>query len=745
MAAVALMKAPLSRAASATWNGNAAVGVAGDGVSWSNPDNWTTDGIVDAAPSNAAPGDDLTFGGGTVGQINLQANRVANSLTFTAGFTLVGGGNTLAVATGDVTVNSAISAVIDAQVTGSSVFTKLGGGTLTLEDGDAASGGINVSAGTLAISDLAIASGAISVASSSAIEFGADDTVNGSIASYGAVSILSGSTVSFTSNADSYTQSAGSLTVGGQLLLAGSTFNDDGGTVSGTITLNVDKNMDEPTLVFGSGSESGGTFLFDGFGANISGSLVPSGAAVQFQPSPASYSGGFLSFTTADVTNAGNLQFIGAPSVSETTGITGTLTNTGSISFSAVGSPSGNADYFAGTLNNSGTLTVGAPVVFQEGGLSNSGTVTIAAGQTLNLEEVVFSQTAGSILVAGGATLNAGEGAVEMNGGTITLAADTASPGRMLIDYLMFNAPSGTATIATGPVGAGQSPGYVDLEGATAIFDVSRGTATDDVVISASMTDGAIEKTSAGIMLISGQNSYSSATVDGGTLVIGAAGALPAGAGVTIGAAGTMRFAPNIGGQAISSLAIAGGGKLDVDNNHIVLSYGASDPISSIRGLLVSGYNSGNWNGIGIDTSAATGSKYGLGYADGADGGISGITSGQIEVKYTLYGDTNLDGAVNSIDFGDMAANFGKSGKVWDQGDFNYDGVVNSIDFGLLAANFGKSLGSSGDVVSATDWEALDAFAAANGLMADVPEPFSVGVMAAAGIMVLMRRKRRRE
>ena len=110
--------------------------------------------------------------------------------------------------------------------------------------------------------------------------------------------------------------------------------------------------------------------------------------------------------------------------------------------------------------------------------------------------------------------------------------------------------------------------------------------------------------------------------------------------------------------------------------------------ISSIRGLLVSGYNSGNWNGIGIDTSAATGSKYGLGYADGADGGISGITSGQIEVKYTLYGDTNLDGAVNSIDFGDMAANFGKSGKVWDQGDFNYDGVVNSIDFGLSGGEF---------------------------------------------------------
>ena len=59
-----------------------------------------------------------------------------------------------------------------------------------------------------------------------------------------------------------------------------------------------------------------------------------------------------------------------------------------------------------------------------------------------------------------------------------------------------------------------------------------------------------------------------------------------------------------------------------------------------------------------------------------------------------------------------MAANFGKSGKVWDQGDFDYDGVVNSIDFGLLAGNFGKSVGSNADVASAADWAALDAFAA---------------------------------
>ena len=72
-------------AATATWDGNSAVGVVGDGVNWTNPNNWTTNGVVDSLPPNTLPGDDLTFGGGTVGTINLQGNEFANSLTFTAG------------------------------------------------------------------------------------------------------------------------------------------------------------------------------------------------------------------------------------------------------------------------------------------------------------------------------------------------------------------------------------------------------------------------------------------------------------------------------------------------------------------------------------------------------------------------------------------------------------------------------------------------------------------------------------
>ena len=69
--------------------------------------------------------------------------------------------------------------------------------------------------------------------------------------------------------------------------------------------------------------------------------------------------------------------------------------------------------------------------------------------------------------------------------------------------------------------------------------------------------------------------------------------------------------------------------------------------------------------------------------------------------------------------------------------------VVSAIDFGDLAANFNK--GASGAAVGpgALSDPALVAFAEANGLMADVPEPASAGILAAATFATLARRRRR--
>jgi autotransporter-associated beta strand protein len=263
---------------------------------------------------------------------------------------------------------------------------------------------------------------------------------------------------------------------------------------------------------------------------------------------------------------------------------------------------------------------------------------------------------------------------------------------------------------------------------------------------SGSITGSAhLDKNGSGTLTLSTVNSYTGGTaVDGGTLIEGVNGALPTNQALEIHNAAVVQLATDTGATILSSLYISSGATLDITNNHVLINYGSSyDPISTIVSYLTLGYNGGSWNGEGINTSAATGTKFGVGYADSADpGNPAGLASDQIEIAYTLYGDTNLDGAVNSIDFGNLAANFGKSGKIWGLGDFNYDGTVNSLDFGLLAGNFGKSVGSAADVAGSADWAALDAFAAANGLLAEVPEPGAFALFLVGAAAMLTRRQR---
>ncbi|MGA2443219.1 MAG: PEP-CTERM sorting domain-containing protein, partial [Tepidisphaeraceae bacterium] len=218
---------------------------------------------------------------------------------------------------------------------------------------------------------------------------------------------------------------------------------------------------------------------------------------------------------------------------------------------------------------------------------------------------------------------------------------------------------------------------------------------------------------------------------------------------------GTLKLATGVSGGSgpaitsaidLTSLSITGTGVLDVNNNHVIITYGATDPFSTIAGYIKSGYNSGGWNGPGIISTAAltptNGLAYGVGYADGADGLVSGLSSGQIEVAYTLLGDANLDGLVNAADFTILAANFNQPVTAWDQGDFNYDGLVNAADFTDLAANFNQSDSSA---ASAGDVAALDAFAAANGIsLANVPEPGSIALLG-LGSLGLLRHRRRKD
>jgi len=196
----------------------------------------------------------------------------------------------------------------------------------------------------------------------------------------------------------------------------------------------------------------------------------------------------------------------------------------------------------------------------------------------------------------------------------------------------------------------------------------------------------------------------------------------------------------------LSALSISNGGVFDITNNHLYINYGTgSDPIASIAAWIASGYDGGSWKGPGIISTfaQANSGSYGIGYADSADpGNPANLASGTIEIMYTLLGDANLDGKVNGTDFNLLAANFNQSVTAgWDKGDFNYDGKVNGSDFVLLAENFNQFASQSD--VSAADVEALDTFAAANGIsLVNVPEPASMGLCLLGVIGVVGKRRR---
>jgi hypothetical protein len=234
----------------------------------------------------------------------------------------------------------------------------------------------------------------------------------------------------------------------------------------------------------------------------------------------------------------------------------------------------------------------------------------------------------------------------------------------------------------------------------------------------------------------------SSLAINGGNIILAA--------GTTAGTGSAGHPASNVN---ITSLTIASSSLFDITNNHIIIDYGSSDPLSTILGYLKTGYNNGGWNGTtGIISSSAQtltkGLKYGIGWADGNDktGNVAGLSSGQIELKYTLLGDANLDGTVNGSDFSILAANFGLGVTNWDQGNFLYGSSVNGSDFSALAANFGQGDSGADVSVSQADINALDSFAVANGLplptFANVPEPVSTALFLVAAGGFFTRRRR---
>jgi hypothetical protein len=542
-------------------------------------------------------------------------------------------------------------------------------------------------------------------------------------------------------------------------------FNQTGGT-NESEAINVGGNADGS----GSYSLSGGNITITNIDAPTDQAIlvigdVGTGTFVQ--------SGGVVTITGVIPSFPGNTHFA-ALIVGFMTGGTGTytLSDGGTLNDTTGGFVglfgTGTFDQTGGTATFSGT----------GGGFANNN-LALALGGTGGLRDSPFAPGVGYYNLSGGELDVLNNEDIGADGtGTFTQTGGTHSIGTGDNLYIGSDADifgdignglyslSGTGTLTVGGnMYVGGSPD--NGAGGTGAFSVSGGEATIDGTLEIWNTAGTSVTISGGSVTAGNTINMATITQTGGTSNLGAltsTGSISVGNSsgasasmtvsalqqnsVTINSTGSVKVTGG-SANAIDSLTINGSGKLDLTNVELIVNYAPGTQASvdaAIRGYLVSGYNGGTWTGAGIDSSIAAlpanNSAYGIGYADGADDVVTGLSSGQIEVKYTLYGDANLDDVVSGDDFSILVGNLGKSAAAWDKGDFNYDGVVSGDDFSLLVGNLGRHSNGPDVILPASDFAAIDAFAAANGLMADVPEPTSGGIIVLTGMSALICRKR---
>ena len=117
----------------AVWYGDGVVGTAGDGINWSDPNNWTVAGVNDKLPAVGPPGDNVTFvSAPTIGSIDLGTNRTINTATFQAGYALTN--HTLTITTGQIDVDPSVEATIASDLASGvpAGILKQGSGTLVI-------------------------------------------------------------------------------------------------------------------------------------------------------------------------------------------------------------------------------------------------------------------------------------------------------------------------------------------------------------------------------------------------------------------------------------------------------------------------------------------------------------------------------------------------------------------------------------------------------------------------------------
>jgi fibronectin-binding autotransporter adhesin len=588
---------------------------------------------------------------------------------------------------------------------GQNAIVKAGNGTVNLfNSANSWSLGTTVTAGTLGIHTNSLPGNGATVATNGTLQFNQDfdGTYNGTITGSGNLSKIGSGTVTLTQN-NTYVYTT-SISAGTLSISSDSQLGVDGSAGAVWVQLNA----------AGSGFTTEPSIAISGAGA---------GAA----------STAYLGVNALAIATRGT-GYTSAPTITfSAPQLPGGVAATGTVGFDAT-----NKTITSITLTSPGSGYTSLPTaLLSNGGATTQGTVTISGMAIQSLLTTPGTGYAGlplpSIAITGGggtgASLQDGLiGLLNLDGGTL----QTNQPLNSARNVMLTNTTSAIDTMANNAVFSGR------FFGTGSLTKLGSGELT---LSGNSTTTGALSP-SAGTLEVIGQLTVAKLTGNG-------SGALSIPGG-TVTVSAHAAGAANDNAANLSGLSVTGAGKFDVANNDLIINYTDTSPASTIRGYLVSGFNQGNWDGNGIASATAHADASfltALGYADVSNTTFDGqsIPGNAVIVKYTYYGDNNLDGKVDASDFQMFLDGFiAASGGSWAQGDYTYDGRVDlGNDFNLFLINYLRGGNSLGDLAAIVQSDSALSITQKAQLLSLVPEPGSITLLGAAGLLALRRRHRR--
>ena len=450
-------------------------------------------------------------------------------------------------------------------------FTQTGAGTTILSNTNFYVGATNINAGAVEITNATALGSVAHPTSGVTVASGAALQMQGGITTTGAYSL----TLSGTGLASESTPSGALESISGANGYTGAI------TLANSASIGADAGSLALSGVIGGASTSAltitgtGTTTFSGAGSNTyTGKTTVSSGELDLN------SGGFaiqgqglgLVATAPDIlVSGGTLKFLASNQLANSGGngnVTLSLTS-GTVSLN------GTTQTLYAFQNSGGTFTTGTGQLIGTGATTtfSGGSNTINPGGTV--EDSHFVISGGTNIVQGGSSASgilaldpSGIGIVFSNGANLTLNSDAANPGELILNpvggsfLISTTAAPTTASIANS--GSFAQAGTLILEGNVADFNIAAGSVPSggpdlsvSAVIADGMSSGSIYKTGAGILLLSGANTYSgittstATTISQGTVIAGVSNV-----GTTSGAFGPKAGLVTLGDGSTANAAV---------------------------------------------------------------------------------------------------------------------------------------------------------------------------------------------